>query len=143
MSASVLYGLVLFSAVAHAIWNSLVKSAGDRVLTMVTIRFTGLVLGLAALPFVDWPLGRPVGYIAFHERVLDYRQRNVIEVALLQRSPGGTLSDLVGWRPAMYKEFRDKEDGVIKGRAMARPIIRAVAPCFSSSRTGSVVSDRC
>jgi drug/metabolite transporter (DMT)-like permease len=55
MSASILYGLVLFSAVAHAIWNSLVKSAGDRVLTMVTIRFTGLVLGLAALPFVDWP----------------------------------------------------------------------------------------
>jgi drug/metabolite transporter (DMT)-like permease len=55
VSASVLYGLVLFSAVAHAIWNSLVKSAGDRVLTMVTIRFTGLVLGLAALPFVDWP----------------------------------------------------------------------------------------
>src|SRR6267378_3056544 len=56
MSASALYGLVLFSAVAHAIWNSLVKSAGDRTLTMVTIRFTGLVLALAALPFVDWPL---------------------------------------------------------------------------------------
>src|SRR4051812_48988820 len=55
MSATVLYGLVLFSAVAHAIWNSLVKSAGDRILTMVMIRFTGLVLGLAALPFVDWP----------------------------------------------------------------------------------------
>jgi drug/metabolite transporter (DMT)-like permease len=55
MSASVFYGLVLFSAVAHAIWNSLVKSAGDRTLTMVTIRFTGFVLGLAALPFVDWP----------------------------------------------------------------------------------------
>ena len=55
MSSSALYGLVLFSAAAHASWNSLVKSAGDRVLTMVTIRFTGLVLGLAALPFVDWP----------------------------------------------------------------------------------------
>jgi hypothetical protein len=55
MSSSALYGLVLFSAAAHASWNSLVQSAGDRVLTMVTIRFTGLVLGLAALPFVDWP----------------------------------------------------------------------------------------
>jgi drug/metabolite transporter (DMT)-like permease len=55
MTAPVLYGLVLFSAVAHAIWNSLVKSAGDRTLTMVMIRFTGLALGLAALPFVDWP----------------------------------------------------------------------------------------
>jgi drug/metabolite transporter (DMT)-like permease len=55
MSALVLYGLVLFSAVAHATWNSLVKSAGNRVLTMASIRFTGLVLGLSALPFVDWP----------------------------------------------------------------------------------------
>jgi drug/metabolite transporter (DMT)-like permease len=55
MTAPVLYGLVLFSAVAHAIWNSLVKSAGDRTLTMVAIRFTGLVLGLSAFPFVDWP----------------------------------------------------------------------------------------
>jgi drug/metabolite transporter (DMT)-like permease len=55
MTAPFLYGLVIFSAVAHAIWNSLVKSADDRILTMVTIRFTGLVLGLSALPFVDWP----------------------------------------------------------------------------------------
>jgi drug/metabolite transporter (DMT)-like permease len=55
MTAPFLYGLVIFSAVFHAIWNSLVKSAGDRILTMVTIRFTGLVLGLSALPFVDWP----------------------------------------------------------------------------------------
>jgi drug/metabolite transporter (DMT)-like permease len=55
MSALVLYGLVLFSAVAHATWNSLVKSAGDRVLTMASIRFTGLVFGLSSLPFVDWP----------------------------------------------------------------------------------------
>src|SRR5260370_37067673 len=55
MTVPVLYGLVLFSAVAHAIWNSLVKSAGDRTLTMVAIRFTGLVFGLAALTFVDWP----------------------------------------------------------------------------------------
>jgi hypothetical protein len=55
VSALVLYGLVLFSAVAHATWNSLVKSAGDRVLTITSIRFTGLVLGLSALPFVNWP----------------------------------------------------------------------------------------
>src|SRR5258707_11902388 len=52
---AVLYGLVVFSAAAHAVWNYMVKSAGDRTLTMVMIRFTGLVLGLAALPFVEWP----------------------------------------------------------------------------------------
>jgi drug/metabolite transporter (DMT)-like permease len=55
MSAAVLYGLVILSAIAHASWNALMKSAGDRTLTMVAIRGVGLVVGLAVLPFVDWP----------------------------------------------------------------------------------------
>lgn len=55
MSAALLYGLVILSAIAHAVWNALVKSAGDRTLTMVAIRVAGLTLGSAALPFVDWP----------------------------------------------------------------------------------------
>lgn len=55
MTPLALYGLVVFSAIAHPIWNALIKSAGDRTLTMVAIRVAGLVLGLAVLPFVDWP----------------------------------------------------------------------------------------
>jgi len=55
MSAAVLYGLVILSAIAHATWNALMKSAGDRMLTMIMIRCVGLVIGVAALPFVDWP----------------------------------------------------------------------------------------
>jgi drug/metabolite transporter (DMT)-like permease len=55
MSAAVLYGLVILSAIAHATWNALMKSAGDRMLTMAALRFTGLMIGLCALPFVDWP----------------------------------------------------------------------------------------
>lgn len=55
MSAALLYGLVILSAIAHSVWNALVKSAGDRTLTMVAIRVTGMMLGLIALPFVDWP----------------------------------------------------------------------------------------
>lgn len=55
MSAAVLYGLVILSAIAHATWNALMKSAGDRMLTMAALRFTGLGIGLCALPFVDWP----------------------------------------------------------------------------------------
>jgi drug/metabolite transporter (DMT)-like permease len=56
MSAALLYGLVLFSAVAHAVWNAQMKSAGDRLLTMVMIRCVGLAVGLALLPFVDRPV---------------------------------------------------------------------------------------
>lgn len=52
---SALYGLVVLSAIAHATWNALVKSDGDRALTMVAIRTTGMAVGLVALPFVDWP----------------------------------------------------------------------------------------
>ena len=55
MSAAVLYGLVILSALAHPAWNAIVKSANDRVMAMVAIRCVGLVLGLAILPFVDWP----------------------------------------------------------------------------------------
>jgi drug/metabolite transporter (DMT)-like permease len=55
MSAAFLYGLVILSAIAHATWNAMMKSAGDRTLTMIAIRAVGLAIGLAALPFVDWP----------------------------------------------------------------------------------------
>ena len=55
MTPALLYGLVILSAIAHAVWNALVKSAGDRTLTMVAIRTVGMLLGLVALPFVDWP----------------------------------------------------------------------------------------
>jgi drug/metabolite transporter (DMT)-like permease len=55
MSAALLYGLVILSAIANAVWNALVKSAGDRTLTMVAIRTVGMMLGLVALPFVEWP----------------------------------------------------------------------------------------
>jgi drug/metabolite transporter (DMT)-like permease len=55
MSAALLYGLVILSAIANAVWNALVKSAGDRTLTMVAIRMVGMTFGLVALPLVDWP----------------------------------------------------------------------------------------
>lgn len=55
MSAALLYGLVILSAIAHPIWNAMVKSSGDRLLSMVAIRATGLLIGLVALPFVDSP----------------------------------------------------------------------------------------
>ena len=68
MSAALLYGLVILSAIAHAVWNALVKSAGDRMLTMVAIRTTGMMLGLIALPFVDWPAPESWKWLAAHRR---------------------------------------------------------------------------
>src|SRR5947207_7646327 len=59
------YGLVLLSAVAHAAWNALVKSAGDRLLMMAAIRLVGLTYGLVMLPFVPWPSPGTWMWLAF------------------------------------------------------------------------------
>src|SRR5882757_5245824 len=70
MTPALLYGLVIGSAIAHAVWNALVKSAGDRALTMVAIRTAGLVLGLAALPFVGWPAPESWKWLALTAAVM-------------------------------------------------------------------------
>jgi drug/metabolite transporter (DMT)-like permease len=70
MSAALLYGLVILSAIANAVWNALIKSAGDRALTMVAIRTVGLVLGLVALPFVDWPAPESWKWLALTAAVM-------------------------------------------------------------------------
>jgi drug/metabolite transporter (DMT)-like permease len=58
-----LYTLVFLSAVAHAIWNALLKNAGDRLLMMGAIRAVGLTYGLVMLPFVPWPSAVTVGWL--------------------------------------------------------------------------------
>ncbi len=52
---STLYVFVLLAAMAHAVWNALVKNAGDRLLMIAMIRLVGLIFGLVLLPFVPWP----------------------------------------------------------------------------------------
>ena len=65
MSAAVLYGLVILSAIVHPVWNAMLKSSGDRALSMVAIRAVGLALGVVALPFVDWPAPQSLKWLAF------------------------------------------------------------------------------
>lgn len=47
--------LVLLAALIHAFWNAVVKSAGDRVLTLALIHFSGATIALFALPVVGFP----------------------------------------------------------------------------------------
>jgi len=47
--------LVLLAAIIHAFWNAVVKGAGDRVLTLTLIHFTGAVIAISAMPFVGLP----------------------------------------------------------------------------------------
>jgi drug/metabolite transporter (DMT)-like permease len=55
MSAELLYGLVILWAIAHPVWNAMVKSSDDRMLSKAAIPAVGAVVGLGALPFVAWP----------------------------------------------------------------------------------------
>lgn len=57
MGPGLLYAAVLLAAVAHAVWNALLKSVEDRLLMMAAIRTVGLVYGLAMAPFVEMPRG--------------------------------------------------------------------------------------
>jgi len=46
---------VLFAAVLHATWNALVKSNGDKVVSMTAITLGRAPLALLAIPFVPFP----------------------------------------------------------------------------------------
>jgi drug/metabolite transporter (DMT)-like permease len=55
MTEPLIIGLVLCSALIHAIWNAQVKGSSDRFATLVAIRCAGIIFGLTVLPFVSWP----------------------------------------------------------------------------------------
>ena len=55
MSANALYALVLVAALAHALWNAMVKSSSDRLLMLASIRVVGLLAGLVVAGFVPLP----------------------------------------------------------------------------------------
>ncbi len=54
MSASV-FLLVLFAAALHAGWNAIVKGAGDKFVSAVTICFAAAIVAALVLPFVAQP----------------------------------------------------------------------------------------
>ena len=43
------YAIVLMAALAHAIWNGLVKNSDDKLLSLTFVRFIGLILGLVII----------------------------------------------------------------------------------------------
>jgi hypothetical protein len=55
VNQSLLYGIVLLSAVGHASWNALLKRTTDRLVMMVAIRIVGLIYGVILL----WIGGAP------------------------------------------------------------------------------------
>jgi drug/metabolite transporter (DMT)-like permease len=122
MSAALLYGLVILSAILHAAWNALVKSAGDRTMTMVAIRTVGLVLGLVALPFVDWPAPQSWKWLALTAAVM------FAYYALLVRSYGvGDMSVVYPLARGLAPVLTTVAAFVAIGEALSAGQIAAVA----------------
>lgn len=55
MPNEAIYGVVLLAALAHALWNAMVKASSDRLLTLAAIRAVGLVFGCLLIFFVPMP----------------------------------------------------------------------------------------
>ena len=51
----IVFAMVLSAALLHAIWNTLVKLQGDRLVIMAMITTTGGIISFFALPFVAFP----------------------------------------------------------------------------------------
>lgn len=49
------YLLVLLAALAHALWNSMIKVSADKLLTVSTIRAVGLIFGIVAAFYTPLP----------------------------------------------------------------------------------------
>jgi drug/metabolite transporter (DMT)-like permease len=56
--------LPILAAVLHAVWNALVKTSGDRLITLGFIAFVNVLTALALLPFVDPPSQASWAFIA-------------------------------------------------------------------------------
>lgn len=63
MPHSTLYALVLVAAVAHASWNAMVKSSGDRLLMLTSIRVVGLLAGLTVAALVPLPSTESIPFL--------------------------------------------------------------------------------
>jgi hypothetical protein len=48
-----LYGIVLLSALGHALWNAMLKRSSDRLLMMTSMRLVGVSFGLVALSLIS------------------------------------------------------------------------------------------
>jgi drug/metabolite transporter (DMT)-like permease len=88
------YLAVLASAMIHAVWNAMLKSSGDRVITLVAIRCVGLAFGLAVVPFVPlpapaaWPyllLAAAIHYVYFWFMIKAYEQGDFSQVYPIAR----------------------------------------------------------
>jgi drug/metabolite transporter (DMT)-like permease len=108
MSPNALYALILVAALAHALWNAMVKSSSDRLLMLASIRAVGLlagvvVAGLFPLPAVEsipFLLAAAVVHYLYYALMLNaYRVGDMSQVYPIAR---GIAPVLVAFLASMF-----------------------------------------
>ncbi len=105
MSLTILYAAVLFSALTHASWNALVKTSGDRLLLLASIRTLGMFLGIMVAPFVPlpslqsvpWLLGAAAMHYIYYALLLNaYRLGDISQVYPIARGTAPLIVVVLG-----------------------------------------------
>ena len=100
MNQNLLYGIVLLSAVGHAVWNALLKNAADRLIMMVAIRIVGLLYGLIVLSVVEWPPTASLPWLLAAALAMWVSYGQKIETAQRRRVP-----TFVGLGPVLHNKL--------------------------------------
>lgn len=110
-----LAGAIVLAAFAHAAWNAVLKSSGDRVLALATIIAVGALAAAVAVPFVRFPppaawpylaAGVAIHNIYYLTMIASYRNGDLSQVYPLARGiapvlvaalAAGLAGELPGW----------------------------------------------
>ena len=105
MSATVL-ALVLFGALLHAGWNSLIKAGTDKAADMALMRVAGLLLALPVLAVTglparaSWPwlcLSGAIHFAYYYLLAKTYERGNLSVVYPVMRGVAPVLVAMLGW----------------------------------------------
>ena len=105
MSGAVL-ALVLFGALLHAGWNSLIKAGADKAVEMALMRVAGLVLALPVLAWTGWPaaaawpwllLSGAIHFAYYWLLATAYERGHLSVVYPVMRGVAPVLVALLGW----------------------------------------------
>lgn len=105
MSAPIL-ALVLFGALLHSTWNSLIKAGADKAIEMALMRVAGLVLALPVLAWMGLPAPASWGWLLlsgtihfgyYYLLINAYERGHLSVVYPIMRGAAPVLVALLGW----------------------------------------------
>lgn len=140
------FAMVAFAAVLHAVWNALVKVHGDRLVAMTLVNASGGLVALCLLPFVSvpdpasWPylLGSAIVHLFYYGFLIaSYRHGDLSQVYPIAR---GAAPLLVAVGAFLFAGERLALTGLVAVALISAGILSlALGRAHGHHRTSSVV----